>query len=377
MEIIESENIHNDTTNKLVLEINNCDNSFVNSIRRTILTNIKTIVFRGFPHDENKINFIKNVSNYHNEYLKQRLSCIPIHYNEVDNFDILVKDYYVLLKVVNTTQEKRLVTTDDFKIIKKSTKKETKFSKHNLFPKDPKTKDPIVICYLNPHVSQNDPPQEIEAHLEFSIGTAREDSCWNVVSKCLFYNSPDEETIEKYKQTIEEEKIKDFEILDSQRYFIKNKFIFHLESLGIYSNKEIIIMASNYLVDYFKSIKRETKQINKFRRSYNQSVYYENMINIFKDDKKTHNVFIIRLEKEDYTIGKLIEKYLFNYRVSQPDSTMKFISFNKTHPHNEYSFVNIIYNEDEKDEDKLILNDLEFIYDKIIYDFMNLIKVIS
>lgn len=376
MEIIESENIHNDDMNKLVLEMNNCDTSFVNSIRRTILTNIKTLVFRGFPHNENKIKFIKNVTNYHNEYLKQRLSCIPIHYNEIDDFNTIIKDYYVLLKVENSGQEKKLVTTDDFKIIKKSTQKETTFSKHNLFPKDPKTKDPIVICYLNPQVSQNDPVQEIEAHLEFSVGTAKEDSCWNVVSKCLFYNSPDEQKIETYKETIDEEKKKDFEILDSQRHFLKDHFVFHIETLGIYSNKDIIIMASNHLVDYFKQIKIETKKINNFRRSYNQSVYYENMINIFKDDKKTHNVFILRLENEDYTVGKLIEKYLFNHRVENDESNMNYVTFNKTHPHNDYSYVNIIYNEEEN-EDKIILEDLLFIYDKIIYDFQYLIKVMS
>ena len=376
MEIIESENIHNDNMNKLVLEMNKCDTSFVNSIRRTILTNIKTLVFRGFPHNENKIKFIKNVTNYHNEYLKQRLSCIPIHYNEIDDFNTIIKDYYVLLKVENSGQEKKLVTTDDFKIIKKSTQKETTFSKHNLFPKDPKTKDPIVICYLNPQVSQNDPVQEIEAHLEFSVGTAKEDSCWNVVSKCLFYNSPDEQKIETYKETIDEEKKRDFEILDSQRHFLKDHFVFRIETLGIYSNKDIIIMASNHLVDYFKQIKIETKKINNFRRSYNQSVYYENMINIFKDDKKTHNVFILRLENEDYTVGKLIEKYLFNHRVENDESNMNYVTFNKTHPHNDYSYVNIIYNEEEN-EDKIILEDLLFIYDKIIYDFQYLIKVMS
>ena len=200
MEIIETENVQNDTLNKLVLEINNCDTSFINSIRRTILTSIKTLVFRGFPHDDNKIKFIKNISNYHNEYLKQRISCIPIHYNEIDNFNIIVKDYYILLKVSNNGPEKKLVTTDDFKIIKKSTQKETNFSKHNLFPKNAKTKDPIVICYLNPQVSQNDPVQQIEAHIEFSVGTAKEDSCWNVVSKCLFYNSPDEKKNRKIQR---------------------------------------------------------------------------------------------------------------------------------------------------------------------------------
>ena len=182
--------------------------------------------------------------------------------------------------------------------------------------------------------------------------------------------------IEKYKETIEEENKVDFEILDSQRYFLKDKFIFHIETLGVYSNKDIIIMASNHLVEYFKQIKIESKQINNFRRSYNQNVYYENMINIFKDDKKTHNLYILRLENEDYTVGKLIEKYLFNYRVENDESKMNFISFNKKHPHNDYSYINIIYNE-EDNEDKIIIEDLVFIYDKIIYDFQYLIKVMS
>ena len=49
--------------------------SFANAIRRTILSDINTVVFRTFPYEENKASFIKNTTRFTNEILKQRLSC--------------------------------------------------------------------------------------------------------------------------------------------------------------------------------------------------------------------------------------------------------------------------------------------------------------
>ena len=53
--------------------------SLANALRRVILSEINTVVIRGFPHEQNNINIIKNTSRFNNEVLKHRLINIPIH----------------------------------------------------------------------------------------------------------------------------------------------------------------------------------------------------------------------------------------------------------------------------------------------------------
>ena len=51
---------------RLEMEILDVDRSIVNSLRRTVLTQVPILVFRGFPHAKNQIQFIKNTSKFNN-----------------------------------------------------------------------------------------------------------------------------------------------------------------------------------------------------------------------------------------------------------------------------------------------------------------------
>ena len=68
--------------NILSFTIEQTNVSYVNALRRIILSEIPTFVFRTKPHENNDAVFHKNTSKFNNEILKQRLSCIPIH---IDN----------------------------------------------------------------------------------------------------------------------------------------------------------------------------------------------------------------------------------------------------------------------------------------------------
>ena len=66
---------------ELQFNLMNVDVSVVNSLRRVCLSNIRTLVFRGFPHEESNIDIHKNTTRFNNEFLKHRIQCIPIHEN--------------------------------------------------------------------------------------------------------------------------------------------------------------------------------------------------------------------------------------------------------------------------------------------------------
>ena len=64
--------------NSLTFTLSGVDVSFANGLRRTIISDIPIVVFKTFPHEQNKANIIHNTSRLNNELLKQRLSCIPV-----------------------------------------------------------------------------------------------------------------------------------------------------------------------------------------------------------------------------------------------------------------------------------------------------------
>ena len=87
--------------------------SIANAIRRTMLAEIPTLVFRTSPYEENKANIMINTTRLNNELLKQRLSCIPIHVNDIENFPF--SNYIMELNMENTTDTTIIVTSKDFK----------------------------------------------------------------------------------------------------------------------------------------------------------------------------------------------------------------------------------------------------------------------
>ena len=69
--------------------LENANVSIANALRRVILSDIETVVFNT---DDDNINILENTTRFHNEILKQRLGCIPIHIKDIDNIEnILVE----------------------------------------------------------------------------------------------------------------------------------------------------------------------------------------------------------------------------------------------------------------------------------------------
>ena len=75
--------LNNNKNNKLQFTLTGCNVSLANAIRRTILSDIPQVVFKTTPNDESKTIIHENTSNLNNELIKQRLSCIPIHINDI------------------------------------------------------------------------------------------------------------------------------------------------------------------------------------------------------------------------------------------------------------------------------------------------------
>ncbi len=320
------------TEDALRFDLANVDVSIVNSLRRVMLTNIDQLVFRGFPHAENELQIEKNTTKFNNEFLKHRIQCVPIFESDASKFDNLVKNYCVKVNVSNDTNTRKEVTTRDFKIVHKDTGKSIgEPETRKLFPPDRITQDFILLSVLLPKVSETDEPETVSMTLNFSIGNAKQDSCWNVVSKCAYFNKQDDAKVKKAISEKPKEEQRDFELLDAQRIFLPNHFVFHLTSLGVFTNQEIIQKSCAFLMERMNDFSKFLEKATFTKTHYGDPEPFA----LYQTDTG----FYLRIEEDDYTIGKLIENHLSLMFGKE----IYYISFKKEHPHHTPCFVTFQY----------------------------------
>jgi DNA-directed RNA polymerase subunit L len=313
--------------------------SLANALRRTIISDIMTTVIHTETNKENQCNILINTSRLHNEILKQRLSCIPIHEPDVT---VLPGNYVLEVDVKNDTDNLMWITTEHFKIKNKvNGKYVTENERRRIFPANPKTNHYIVFARLRPKIGDSIPGEHIKLIADFSVASAKNNGMYNVVSKCSYGNTQDAVKISEFWEQ-QETKLRasgsntdadiDFEkknyyLLDAQRMFVPDSFDFVIETLGIYENKEIIKRACKVII----------QKLLDFMNGLDSDI-----IPIHPSETTIDNCYDVVLENEDYTLGKMLEYILYEkYYVSEKSLT--FCGFKKYHPHNQDSIIRLAY----------------------------------
>ena len=328
--------------NVLKFTLSGLNVSLANAVRRIILSEIPAVVIKTETYQDNQCTIKENTCRLHNEILKQRLSCIPIHM-KLDELDILPEKYILEIDEKNDTDALKYVTTEHFKIKNKTsgnylTKEETK----KIFPPNRKTNYYIDFARLRPKVSDTIPGESLKLSAEFSISNARDESTFNVVSKCAYGNTPDvtkvKEQWEEHESKLKSQEVpssdiefqkRNFYILDAQRYFVPDSFDFVVQTVGPYENKAIVKMGNKILVDKFDELIQEIDS---------------DLIEILRSETTVDFSYDIILKNEDYTIGKVLEYILYDKHY-QGDKTLSFCGFKKFHPHDVTSTVRAAFNE--------------------------------
>lgn len=324
--------------------------SLANAVRRTIQDDIPCYVF-----DVAKSNFEINTGRLHNEILKQRLQCIPIHSKVIledwlaNRADHNIFEKYVMeLDVQNNGEHTIYVTTSDFRIKNKTTGRPLTDSElSRLFPLDRITNSPVIFARLRPRISESVPGEHLKVSCEFVISTAAENSAYSVVCCSAYGNTIDPEAAvkawdatelrlrdeaAKKGESIDASEIafqkKNFQILDRQRYFLKDSFDFNIESIGVYTPRELCKMACVHLKSQFEKLIDEIESDN---------------ATILNSETTMENCFDFILEKGDYTIGKVLEYYIYENGFASKTPTIQFCGFKKFHPHDTHSVVRVSY----------------------------------
>ena len=363
---------HNDEM--LLFTLSGINVSLANAIRRTILSDIPLVVFRTSPYEKNKANIISNTSRLNNEILKQRLSCIPIHIKDIEGFPL--KNYQLEVNVENITDTTMFVTTENFVIKDIATGKQISESKNReIFPANDYTGYYIDFVRLRPKISDELPGEKIHLTCEFSIGDAKEDGMFNAVSTCSYGFTIDtvaqEAILEKYKQTWKDEgktkeeidfEAKNWKLLDGMRIKKKDSFVFVIQSIGIYENVELVHKACEILID---------------KMQYQDALIEKDELRIEKSQNTMSNSYDIILENEDYTIGKVLEYFL--YSKLYETKVLTFCGFKKMHPHDTYSIIRVAYKDaidisTIKGHLKECIEDSIQVFTRVKKEFLKLVK---
>lgn len=368
IEIIEN------TSDTTTFTLSGINVSLANALRRTLLTDIPMVVFRTTPNEQNKCVIFENTSRLNNEIIKQRLSCIPIHVTNEEDFPI--NNYLMEVQVENNTDNILYVTTEDF-VVKDlvSNKDLSKDTLRTIFPPNDITGYYIDFVRLRPRISAEIPGEKIHLTCKFDIGTAKEDGMFNSVSTCSYGFTVDtalqEAELAKKMQTWKDEgknaeQIKfdaeNWRLLEGKRIFRKDSFDFVVQSVGVYTNDQLLNTACKILIQRLADL---------------DTLIEKDELEIKNAENTMSNSFDVVLENEDYTIGKVIEYFM--HSKFYETNLLTFCGFKKMHPHDTYSLIRLAYSNPVekstiKGNLKSCIQDAVEVYTKIKKDFLKLVK---
>ena len=334
--------INND---ELIFDIKNLDKSLINALRRIIISETPTIAFDSNNGKEGDIVIEENTSSLHNEFLSHRLSLIPIHYpyKLIDEYD---KDKYeFIIDITNNTSKIMDVTTEDIKI--RDISKDKFLSKEEckiMFPPNNITKDYILINKLKPNkssVKENGECMKIKMLASKSIG--KKHARYTPTCVSIFTNKRDDEKIKiKLNELInnknDELKKKNKNLLtEPEKLKLINSFMvcdadqcFHTNEAGEPNYFEFTIESDGRMpphIIFMNSIKILEEKLNNFIKSLDDT----KKISFDKSDCIMQS-YDVNITDEDYTLGYLLQHYMYTLFYLPEDKKINYISSTILHP---------------------------------------------
>jgi DNA-directed RNA polymerase II subunit RPB3 len=300
------DNFNKSEKDTLKFVVTECNTSFVNSLRRIIISEIETIGFRTEEYEKSDMKVIENNSSLHNEFLLHRLGLIPINIESIDSYD--TSKYKFILNVQHTGSVPIDVTTKDIKIMNLETN--TYEDNEVFFPKNHITNSHILITKLKP--TPDGTGEKIHMEGVSSKGIGKEHIRFSPVSNVCFINKVDPARLdEEYKKYIASEEnspeLKSkFMIEESERCFHvdsngdPNVFEFTIESCGVMLPQDILL----------EGIKQMVIKIKNFTSEFEKSMSSQESSIEIRESKVLMKAFDIVIDGENHTLGHLLQSHI-------------------------------------------------------------------
>lgn len=320
------------------------DTSIANSLCRLISMDIPCVAIPTFPDENNQVDIRVNTTRHTNEIIKHRIGCIPIH---ITDLSIPLDNLRLEVDKQNDSEAIQYVTTDDFRIVNTNTDTELdKEEIRRIFPHDEITDEPILLARLRPRIRQEGKGEQLSFSATFSITNANESGRFTQASISSYAMTEDKERQEqewdKELARLEEEATKQgTPMTDDQKEFeqqnwrlgkgkrvvIPNHFDMRVETIGVYSNEELVRLACSVMIDKLSNI---------------EIMIQQGTLNVSEFKGGLRHGFEIKLENENYTLGKVLEYALYElYYRGRIQQVISYVGFYKQHPHDDYSILRV------------------------------------
>lgn len=375
------------------------DKSIVNSLRRTLLSEIPCVAFRVEEGATKDMVMEVNNTSLHNEFLMHRFSMVPLYLDPLT----YEKQYLFYLNVKHTSNHPfKFVTTDDIKIYplkqgvevgdtvdidKYDFQKPLSKAEHSEIFRTFEfrgQKYPILLTELK-STDSDDLFQELVCYGVPSVSDGLEHARWKAVSDAMYTFLPDEEMFMKvandkagHKKIIDDDErasfIESLRLAEGERYFYRdmhnepNRYTFTVTSVHKFTSKELFIMATEIMIQKLETLNQHI--INSTNEG-TSTVLVEPHVN-----DKTYK---LKLCGQNDTVGNALQSHIVNKHCGQ-DSLVTFCGYKKSHPLEEYVTLFIGLNPsngivDKSDEMKM--NALVNYMDEVIKDLIGVYRDIG
>lgn len=331
----------------LTFQIVNTHVSYVNTLRRIIISEVPSIGFRaeilknGSTSD---VTIEKNNTPMSNEMLAHRIGLIPVHGNPSS----WEEDKYVFkCNVENDSNDFIDVKVSDIDVFEKKDGELIKVPNVQFFHPNAITHDTALLAVLKPKVV-NGTPEKLAFTAKATRGIGRENARFNPTCQCAYSYTRDEDPerikdlmiqwLDRHKKinysdlekdsSKKEQYEREFNTMEVNRCFKKNQkgepysFDFSIESIGVYDPYDIVL----------EGIKVCEQKCFAYA-TIDKGTLPENIK--LQPTKKEAKGFDIYFQNEDHTLGNLLTTWLDEHLLDpdslKPDS-IQFCGYCVPHP---------------------------------------------
>jgi DNA-directed RNA polymerase subunit L len=304
-------------------EIHDVDISLLNSLRRTVLSDLPNVgfFFDANVHDNYTTTIVSNDTPLHNELIMHRMSLIPICVNEDELANWDDYDYTFKINITNNTGLLKNVTSGDIKVFDKNNKLLSDKTISRLFPKDPVTKDHILITKVNKAKNSS-----FEINAKAVVKTAKTNASFGMVSRCSIEFVIDEtkakaelkRLLEGQPESKHSQITQDFNNLNRDKFFKKNQY-FEPNHFKVSIDSECLL---NPVFIY-------TKAISILKTSIQQMLDKSYRI------EEQSSLMTVIIPQGSHTIGNLIQANAFNTMIRNNERNpynINYVGYNIPHP---------------------------------------------
>jgi len=375
------------------------DKSIVNSIRRTLISEIPCVAFRVEEGTTKDLLMEVNNTSLHNEFLLHRLSMIPL-YIDPETYE---NQYLFYLNVKHSgSQPFRFVTTDDIQIfpLKEGVMLDDTFDLDKYDMKKPLSKEqhkeifrpfvfrgkefPILITELK-STDTDGVSQELICYGSPSVSDGREHARWKCCSDAIYTFLHNEELFMKIandkagiKKIIDDDErdkfIENLRVSEGERFFYRdifnepNQYTFTITSLHYLSGKDLFLKAIDIMEEKLDIMKQHFINIT---TGGDTTIIVETHVN--------ENSYNFTLAGQNDTLGNVLQSHIVN-KYTEKDSLISFCAYKKSHPLEEYINLYLTLNPENEvygKSEEMKMNAIVKFMDEVIEDIKSIYRLIS